>query len=155
MCENESVTQSFSRNSEEDTWLLKGVSIHAERNFVMKNKFKMGIFSVVMSITMLITSMVVFAAIKSNSEEVAIGGGAIGTASIWIERGTALSAGASTYGESSLSTVAYTSIYGGGPTPHSNQGRYETEVFASANAFTYAQSEHAWSGKHWAMIIYP
>lgn len=154
MCEDECVTESFLMDSEEDIWLENVRDFLRRKEKTMRNKFKVGLFAVLMSAIMLVTSMAVFAAIKSNSEEVGLGG-AIGTASIWIEESTALSAGASTSGESTTSTVAYTSIYGGGQTPHSNQGRYYTKVFASAHAFTYAQSEHVWTGKHWAMTIYP
>lgn len=113
----------------------------------MRNRYKVVFFGIVMSVIVLVTSMAVFA--KINFEDVAVGTG-FGRATIYLEDDVASFAYASTTGPDVLST----NIYGGGPTPRSAEGGSYAEISTMTHAFTYAESNHYWVGRHWALSIF-
>lgn len=117
----------------------------------MKNKRKLSIFAIIMSVMMMITSIGVYAG--SIREEVPLVGW-MGYAYAWIA-GDGLTAEAETEGASAMNDIAYTGIYGAGPYPYSAQGWNYAQVSAAEAAFTFAESTHVWTGIHRTLQVFP
>lgn len=108
--------------------------------------------SMVICLVMLITSLSVLAATKTES--VGLDAGVTGTAEIGIAS-DAWSAWASTRGVSLYNDIIRTTVTGYGSDSFTGEGVSDAEVSGRYAKFTYAGSTHKWTGRSHSMTIYP
>lgn len=147
------VTLFSSRKIDENITNRKSLQEQTERKKTMSQKLKIRVSALIMCAAMLVISMGVLAATKT--ETVPLSGGGSGTAFVGIYSG-GYSAEARSSGSSVYSDLIETRLYGGGPEYKQATGFYEVSFSCNNNKkFTYATSTHKWTGVTHTMTVYP